>query len=212
MKITRLGHACLLVESTSARVLVDPGVFTRAEAFELGDLDAVVVTHQHPDHLHPERASELAERHAGAVLLADPETAEQQGGSWRAHRDGDVTTVGDLTITGVGSRHAPILPELPRIANVGVLIADATTTLFHPGDSYESVPDGVDVLALPLTAPWARIDETVRFATQVGAEDLFPIHDAAIAEAAYGIYWGHVERFGGAGAAHRLSPGEFLER
>ncbi len=64
--------------------------------------------------------------------------------------------------------------------------------MFHPGDSYETAPDGVDVLALPLSAPWAKVSETVDFVQRVSPTTLFPIHDRTISDLAYGIYWGQV--------------------
>ena len=103
--------------------------------------------------------------------------------SWTAHSHDDETYIGGLTVLGIGAQHAEILPDLPRIANTGVLVsAGGEPTLFHPGDSYEHTPDGVDVLALPLVAPWAKISETVDFVTRVSPTTLFPIHDSAISE------------------------------
>lgn len=213
MRITRLGHAALLLETATTRVLLDPGVFSSDEAFGLVELDAVVVTHQHPDHLDPARAGGLVAANPDAVFLADPETAEQQGGPWQAHHDGDVTTVGDLTITAAGERHAEILPTLPIVANVGVLVSDGTSTLFHPGDSYATVPHDVDVLALPLGAPWAKVSDTVAFLAAVAPRQWVPIHDETISAVAYETYWSHAVDHGGVPSehAHRLVTGQSLD-
>jgi glyoxylase-like metal-dependent hydrolase (beta-lactamase superfamily II) len=53
MRLTHLGHACLLAEAGGARMLFDPGVLSGFD--DVRDLDAVLVTHQHPDHLDPAR-------------------------------------------------------------------------------------------------------------------------------------------------------------
>ena len=208
VKITRMGHAALLVEAAETRILIDPGVLSVDAAFELEDLDAIVVTHQHPDHLDQERIGRLLERNALAALLCDSETAELvASGDWMPHSHDDETMVGGLTVLGVGTQHAEIVPALPRIANTGILVgADGEPTLFHPGDSYEHAPGGVDVLALPLTAPWTKTAETVDFVRRVSPRTLLPIHDAGLSEFGLGLYWGHVENFGGVEDARRLGP------
>jgi L-ascorbate metabolism protein UlaG (beta-lactamase superfamily) len=213
MQITRFGHAAVLVEAADTRILIDPGSFSLDAAFELEGLDAIVVTHQHGDHIDPKRAPDLIERNPGAQLLSDPETASVlEFGSWHENGDGVETIVKGITIRGVGARHAVILPELPRVANVGVMLsADGEPTLFHPGDTYEYAPEGVDVLALPLAAPWGKISETVDFVQRVSPTTLFPIHDRTISDLSYGMYWGHVSNFGGVEDVRKLGQADSTE-
>lgn len=212
MLITRFGHAALLVESATTRILIDPGTFCDDAVFALTELDAIVVTHQHPDHLDVERAPALLAGNPHAVLISDPETAEQTSfGAWFPNADGIETEIGDLHVHGVGAQHAQILPEIARIANVGVVISDGITALFHPGDTYEYAPAGVDVLAVPLSAPWAKLSETVEFVQRVAPTTILPIHDRTIAEVAYGMYWGQVSTHGGASDARLLGQSESTE-
>ncbi|MRJ77430.1 MBL fold metallo-hydrolase [Aeromicrobium sp. SMF47] len=210
MQITRFGHAAVLVEAADTRVLIDPGGFSPDETFALEGLDAIVVTHQHPDHLDQGRWPGLLERNRDALLLCDPETAAiVEAGDWTQNGDGVETVVGGITLRGVGAQHAVILPTIPRIGNVGVLLhAPGEPTMFHPGDSYETAPEGVDVLALPLSAPWAKLSETVDFAQRVGPKTLFPIHDRTISEAAYGIYWGQLTAHSGVEDARLLGQSD----
>lgn len=213
MQITRFGHAAILVEAADTRILIDPGSFSLDATFELEHLDAIVVTHQHPDHIDQARGPGLIERNPGAVLLCDPQTASTlEFGSWQENGDGVETEVKGITVRGVGAEHAVIVPELPRVANVGVTLSAAgQPTLFHPGDTYAYAPDGVDVLALPLGAPWGKISETVDFVQRVSPTTLFPIHDLTISELAYGIYWGHVSNFGGVEDVRKLGQGAATE-
>ena len=53
MRITKFGHAGVRIEHDGRAVLIDPGVFTQEES--LDGVDAVLVTHEHPDHYDPAR-------------------------------------------------------------------------------------------------------------------------------------------------------------
>jgi len=206
MQITRFGHAAILVEAADTRILIDPGVFSTDETFALTGLDAIVVTHQHPDHIDHERLPPLLAGNPDAVLISDPETVSAVAiGAWQPNADGLETVVKGITIRGVGERHAVILPTIPRIGNVGVLLSAADEpTLFHPGDTYEYVPGDVDVLALPLSAPWTKASETLAFVQGVAPKVMFPIHDRTISDAAYGAYWGQVSGHSGVEDARQL--------
>jgi L-ascorbate metabolism protein UlaG (beta-lactamase superfamily) len=192
--ITHLGHAAVLVETGDARILIDPGNM-EAQWHELVDLDAVLVTHQHADHLDPARFPGLIKANPGAALFVEPSIIGLAGTevtgvgtvpempTARPLPPGDKISIGALTITGVGGQHAIIHRDIPQIGNVGYLISgEGEPTFFHPGDSYEDVPEGVDVLAFPSYGPWAAMKEGIDFAREVGATRGFPIHDALLSE------------------------------
>ncbi|TXJ06220.1 MAG: MBL fold metallo-hydrolase [Aeromicrobium sp.] len=211
MLITRFGHSCVLVEVADARILIDPGIFTDQAAFRLTDLSAIVVTHQHPDHIDRTRIDVLAAMNPDALLIAETQTHVGLPG-WQENAAGVTYSVDGATITGVGRMHAPILPMIPQVGNVGVTItAPGSPVFFHPGDTYEHRPEGVHVLALPLTAPWAKISETVEFVQAVGAPIVFPIHDAAITEEAYDIYYGQIATHGNVEDLRKISAKGHLE-
>ena len=191
MHVTNLGHSCLLVEAAGTRVLIDPG--TLSHGFEqLVDLDAVVVTHQHVDHLDAERLPLVLETNDRASVLAEPEVATELtrvGIDALALYPGTVRAVGGLELAAVGGQHAVIHADIPRVGNVGVVFrADGEPSLFHPGDALDAVPDGVDVLALPASAPWAALKETADFLREVKPARWFPIHDGLLAPVGRATY------------------------
>ncbi|GAA4964742.1 MBL fold metallo-hydrolase [Kineococcus glutinatus] len=214
MRITHLGHACLLVETAGTRLLLDPGVFS-AGFEDLTGLDAVLITHQHPDHVDPARLGPLLERNPGAAVHAEAQTAEQlagQGLTAAAVRPGEVLELGGARVEAVGGEHAVIHDDIPRVGNVGLLVrAPGEPVLLHPGDSYGTAPEGVDVLAVPLNAPWAALKETVDFVRAVGARVAVPVHDSLLQPHGRGMYVRHVGNLGGAEVRDlaETGPGEF---
>lgn len=207
MEITHLGHACLRISHDGVSLLLDPGTFTDglatslADGPEWADLAAVLVTHAHPDHLDPALLPALA-AHAGSDgLLAEAGAADvvtEAGGAARVLAVGDVVEIGPFEVEVVGGQHAVIHADVPRIGNVGLLVRAGGTTLFHPGDAYDTAPDGVDVLAVPLNAPWAAVKETVEFVRAVAPSVAVPIHDGLLRPERRETYLGHVRRLGGA--------------
>jgi L-ascorbate metabolism protein UlaG (beta-lactamase superfamily) len=192
VQITRIGHSCLLVETGGARLLIDPGGYTPGWE-ELSGLDAVFVTHEHPDHLDRDRLPALLGGNPRARLITEPGVAGQLSGAVQrdveALEPGAVRTVAGVTVTGVGGRHALIHEDIPRIGNVGFLFAaDGEPTLFHPGDMIDTAPEGVDVLAVPLNAPWCAAKETAAFLRAVAAPAALPIHDALLSPTGRALY------------------------
>jgi L-ascorbate metabolism protein UlaG (beta-lactamase superfamily) len=191
MQITHLGHSAVLVESAGVRVLLDPGNLSGAW-HGLTGLDAVLVTHQHPDHLDPAHVPALLAANPGARILVEPSVIRQVFLERAEPLAPDArVTIGALTIAAVGGLHAVIHRDIPRIGNVGlVLAAEGEPTLFHPGDSLEAVPAGIDVVAVPLHAPWAAMKEHIDFLRELGAPAGFPIHDGLVNERGWQLAFG----------------------
>lgn len=190
MQLHHLGHAALLVDTVWTRVLIDPGTLSDAW-HDLEDLSVIAVTHGHVDHLDLDRIGALVAANPKARVLADPSSTRvllDAGIEATGMQDGEVVRVDDLTITGTGTHHAQIHPSIPRIDNVGYLVAqDGGPRILHPGDALDHAP-GVDVLALPLAAPWATVGHIADFARRVGASSVVPIHDAVLSDTGRDIH------------------------
>jgi L-ascorbate metabolism protein UlaG (beta-lactamase superfamily) len=177
VRVVHFGHACVLLDTGSTRILIDPGTFSTG--FEdVRDLDAVLITHQHFDHLDVEKLPGLLEANPWAQLVVDEGSAPSVENPTVA-RPGDVLKIGDTTVKAVGGRHAIIHQDIPVIPNTGYLVGDGA--FYHPGDALFVPDEDVDVLGLPSGAPWMRTGEAVDFMRAVKPRVAVPIHEAVLA-------------------------------
>ena len=110
----------------------------------------------------------------------------------------------------MGEKHALINEALPRVGNLGLVMrAEGEPSLFHPGDAYDGEPGQVDILALPLNAPWTASRDTVAFARRISPRVCVPIHDGLLNTIGRQLYLSQVRSFGPEGMEVRdLSDGK----
>ncbi|MGH3874207.1 MAG: MBL fold metallo-hydrolase [Pseudonocardiaceae bacterium] len=184
MQIIHLGQSCILTEMGTARLLLDPGVYSSGFE-ELTELDAILVTHQHPDHLDLDRLPALLAANPAAELIVDIGSAgllAQAGIRHRVVRPGDRVEFAGTVVDVVGGDHGVIHPDIPVIPNNGYLLDGGAGTILHPGDSLTLVDRNVDVLLLPTAAPWLKAAESVDYLRGIDPGLAVPIHQAILAK------------------------------
>ncbi|MEU4662108.1 MBL fold metallo-hydrolase [Micromonospora chalcea] len=178
MHVTKYSHSCLRLEHDGAVLVVDPGGFSEPEA--LDGADAVLVTHEHPDHVDVAALTRALERrpvpvHGPASLAGVLGDAAE---ALVTVSPGQSLTVAGVPVRTYGGQHAVIHPDIPVIQNIGYLFADV---LYHPGDAL-FVPDDVqvDTLFAPIHAPWSKFSEVVDFIRAVAPRRAYALHDALL--------------------------------
>jgi L-ascorbate metabolism protein UlaG (beta-lactamase superfamily) len=194
MRITKLGHACVRLEHGGATVVVDPGVFTDPDAVD--GAGAVLITHEHPDHYLPDhlRRTDAPVFTVEAVAARIREDAPDVAERVTVVSPGEEFDAG-VPVRAVGELHAVIHPELPRVTNSGYVLDLGGTRVYHPGDALTEPGEAVDILCVPVCAPWMRAAEGIEFARAVGAPRNLAIHDRVYSEAGLGIVDGHMNMF-----------------
>jgi L-ascorbate metabolism protein UlaG (beta-lactamase superfamily) len=210
MRIIHFGHSCVLLETDSARLLIDPG--TWSSGFEMArELDAVLITHQHPDHLDPEKLPVVMAANPKATLVVDEGSADvvqELGLAATVLRAGEHTEIAGAAVHVAGGRHAVIHEDVPVIANNGYVIDHGA--FYHPGDSLVVPEQAIDVLGVPTAAPWLKTSDAVTFMRAVGPRVALPIHEAVVAKLE--LYYGLLDRLAPKGTAVTSLPhGELTE-
>jgi L-ascorbate metabolism protein UlaG (beta-lactamase superfamily) len=211
MRITKFGHACVRIEHDGAVVVLDPGVFSEPEA--LDGATGVLITHEHPDHVHADllRGSDAPIWTIGSVARLLREQAPDIGERVSVVRPGDRLDVSGLPVEVVGEKHAVIHPDYDRIDNSGYVVTAGDRAVYHPGDALTAPGRAVDVLLAPMSAPWLKVGEAIDFVREVGAPRSLGIHDKVYSEIGLGMVATHMGNLLPEGQEFlRREPGEDL--
>ena len=181
MQLTKFTHACVRLDDGERHLVIDPGVFSEVEQ-ALEGVSAVLITHEHPDHIAVDRVRAALGKDSRLRLYAPSSVTGDLAGLGEqvvTVSPGDRFEAGGFPVSAHGGQHAVIHPMIPVIANVGYLIEG----VYHPGDSFTVPTEPVQTLLLPTNAPWSKASEVVDFAISVRAPRMHQIHDSLINEA-----------------------------
>src|SRR5687767_12026726 len=120
MRLTRYSHACVRLERDGAVLVIDPG--TLSERSALDGVDAVLVTHEHVDHLDVDALTEARERRPALRIFTHPDVTPKLGDLADLVTEvqpGDDFEAAGFSVRTYGGLHAVIHPDLARISNVG---------------------------------------------------------------------------------------------
>ncbi len=180
MKITKYAHACLYLEKSSTKLIIDPGAFTTLPE-EIPYVDFIIITEEHFDHFDVENIKKLLSVNQNAQIYSTEAVATKLA-------DADIecesivsTTeknLGDMTVTLTPTDHAVVYGSSPCTS----LTLKVNNHLYYPSDTYALIPDEVEVLALPTSGPWFKVSESIDFMKGIKSEVVMPTHNALNSE------------------------------
>ncbi len=177
MKINKLGHCCLLIETKGKRILTDPGSYTVETHSKIENIDYILFTHEHQDHYHIESLKVILEKNPEVVIFSNNSVSElldKVGIKHTLVNNGDNILLGDISIDCIGEKHAQMHSTIPLSSNLGYFIDGR---LWYPGDAFTNPERSVEILALPVSGPWMKLSEAIDYTLLLKPKKVFPVHD-----------------------------------
>ncbi|MDP2671050.1 MAG: MBL fold metallo-hydrolase [bacterium] len=205
MKITKFPQSNLIIEENGKYLMIDPGVYTfeKFSAADLGKVDAVLITHEHPDHFDAEHLkaftslpiyanSAVVKLAAKSGIKVNPvqdrvefevenfkilpiDLAHFQG-LWCRGCNNRVTTE-TITEDGKCGLHMDLEPERrDGPPNTGYVI---NGIFFDPGDGIKIADLKIESAAIPIAGPTVRFPQAWELTKSLGAKRIVPIHYSA---------------------------------
>ncbi|HUD05584.1 MAG TPA: MBL fold metallo-hydrolase [Candidatus Saccharimonadales bacterium] len=175
MKVTKYPQSCLLIERDNKRIIIDPGslVTGKYKATDLLPLDAILITHEHPDHADPSLIIALVGQ-AGIPVVANESATKMLGNLVnKTISDNEEFEVAGFKIKARDLPHCAMVDGSPGPQNTGYVIE---STFFHPGDGIKISDLTVQTTAVPIAGPDISPRDVHEFIESVGCNTVIPIH------------------------------------
>lgn len=207
MRLTKYGHACVRLDNDATALVIDPGVFSDTAA-ALDGANAVLITHEHFDHVNAEALEAACAADSALRVYAHADVAASLNGiPVTAVGVGESFDAAGFSVRAYGGAHAEVYAGLPGIANLGFLVDGA---VYHPGDSADLPDEPPAVLLVPVSGPWVRLGAMIDMVRNAKPGLAVPIHDGVLNEIGNTLVDRWLSEHGGADY-RRLNPGQAIE-
>src|SRR4030042_1473304 len=204
MKVTKYPQSNFLIESKGSRIVIAPGylTFEKFNPSDFGTIQAVLITHQHPDHLEKQAArafsgsevpiygnndvASVLSKQAVEVNLTEPDKEFQIAGfnirpidiphcqMLYCTEENKTLTAIDISRDKKCKNHPNLNPKyVDGPPNTGFVI---NGVLFHPGDGIKLDTLKVENACIPINGPTINFDRAWKLATSLEAKKVIPMH------------------------------------
>lgn len=203
MKITKYPQSHFVIESGSTKIMIDPGTlsFQKYSPEDFRDLNAVLITHTHPDHLDMTAVKQIASEipvYGNGDVVSQLEEGDVVVTKVEHDREFEV---GQVSIRPVDIPHCKLLycsaekktlkaPEISRDKkckvhpalipettdgppNTGFIINDV---FFHPGDGINPQDFQIYSAAIPINGPTIEFEDAWSLSDSLKAKKIIPMH------------------------------------
>ena len=180
MKIKKIGHCCLIIETNDKKIMTDPGSYTVEEQVKELNIDLILITHEHGDHLHVESLKKILVNNPNAKIITNNGVGKllgEAGIEYEVLENKIGKNILGIEIEAHDCKHEEIFEEYGQVQNTGYFI---DKRLFYPGDSFYNPKKLVEILALPVAGPWTNIKNPINYALEVKPKICFPVHDGML--------------------------------
>ncbi len=180
MQIRKIGHCCMIIETNGKRIMTDPGGWTEAEPADFDNIDILLITHEHADHLHAESIATIVAKNPNLTIITNSSVGKiltGQNVQFQTLENTQSNSFDGLMIEAYGEWHKEIYNEVGMVANTGYFIDNS---FFYPGDALTVINKKVDILALPVAGPWLDIKDAIDYAKTMKPRLAFPVHDGML--------------------------------
>lgn len=180
MKIKKLGHCCLVIKENGRKIMTDPGSWTIEEQDKETNIDLIIITHEHNDHIHIESLKKILENNPNAVIITNEgvgKLLDEAGIKYEILEYKNPKDFFGVEIESYDCKHEEIYQDISRVQNTGFFIGKR---LFYPGDSFYNPEKLVEILALPVAGPWTNVKSAINYALEIKPKVCFPVHDGML--------------------------------
>ncbi len=180
MKIKKLGHCCLVIEENGKRIMTDPGSWTIEKQKKEENIDLIIITHEHSDHIHIESLKEIIKNNPNVKVITNEGVGKLLNDAeikYEVLENKIPKEFFGIELEAHDCKHEEIYEEQALVQNTAYFIGKR---LFYPGDAFYNPNKSVEILALPVAGPWANIKNATKYGLEVNPKICFPVHDGML--------------------------------